>query len=785
MNELRYSTDTEAIRSFSSLGDQWNESEFESSVEPTPPSTSSLDEQTPAGLDYYGSSNAIGQQGADERSSKVIESSQAELASAIESIVSSLTETTSPLNRQQAWASVQAIASAKIAQIVEEETPRVSNGFNAQLEIELQHYVARDKDALAHKLFRGLEAGMICPTARSTSFALLEGTLTAEKIDEYCERMACDMVVKESLGSPHNSLLNHVVLFAAAQINHEDARARIEGVRTLAGELLLNKLIPAQLEMVRLALRFWAIQAIFFTYQWRIERGGHFIGMFPLHIPGYWNNITLLPRLVNQELDKAFEKRMDEIEKEILEKLQVAIFKRHRDYWCSIFLSSFILLHSLEKDTWNMRAWEYEIGGRAASAGGFDKHTWYSVFDNFGKRMVSNVYSKSYINASTSQASQSDIILNSRLMPVLEASVSSSQVPHGINVHSLFCAVAMDFISAYCFGIRHSANFINDKPHREHWLKLYTTRKGYGFFAQELPRLSKALEHLGVSLTPQWVDASNRELEAWCKELSDATIQDLRESGLPLNPADDPVVVRTLLAGYEKEKYTHGQDSPIHSTTILNPELSVASEVFDHVLAGQETTGVALTYLSHHLSQSLDLQKELRRELLSLQPNMILKDGRMAIPDPQQLHRLPKLHAMILETVRRYAPAGGPEPRVVPSPSCRIGPYEVPGGTRISASAYNLHRDEQAYPGSGQWDHNRWLIDKEDAYKQFWGFSSGGRMCLGSNFAMHDMKLTITAIYSNFTSHIVDDRGIEQTDMYTGHPKSNALYLRYERILDL
>ncbi|KAI0442790.1 cytochrome P450 [Xylaria telfairii] len=439
--------------------------------------------------------------------------------------------------------------------------------------------------------------------------------------------------------------------------------------------------------------------------------------------------------------------------------------------------------------------------------GGFAKHSWYSVFDNFGvpctfsslhprhhsirKRMISNVYSKSYICASISQAAQSDIILNERLIPVLEASILQSQSPHGIDVHSLFCAVAMDFISAYCFGASRSADFIRLKAHRKHWLKIYTTRKGYGFFSQELPGISKVLKYLGVHLTPRWVDAANRELEAWCKELSDVTIQDLRRSELELNSADDPVVVRALLAGYEKEKTMHGTASPIHSTTILNPELSVASEVFDHVLAGQETTGVALTYLSHHLSQSLDLQRELRTELLSLHPNMVLKGGRMPIPDPKQLHSLPKLHAMILETVRRYAPAGGPEPRVVPYPSCRIGSYEVPGGTRISASAYNLHRDEQAYPNAEQWDHTRWLAhgvgnpSQETASKQFWGFSSGGRMCLGSNFAMHDMKLTIAAIYSNFASHIVDDRGIEQTDMYTGHPKSNALHLRYERISDL
>ncbi|KAI0909265.1 hypothetical protein F4823DRAFT_639292 [Ustulina deusta] len=228
---------------------------------------------------------------------------------------------------------------------------RISNGFDTQLEVELQHYVARNENALTHTIFRGLEAGMIYPTARSTPFALQHGTLTAEKIDHYCEKLACDMILRESLSSVNNSLLHHIFLFAVTQMNYEDEGARIEG-----------------LEMVRLALRFWAIQAIFFTYPWRIESGGHRIGMFPLQLPGYWNGITLLPRLVNQELDRAFETRMDEIEREILEKLQVAIFKRHRDHWCSIFLCSFILLHSLERDTWNMSAWDYETRSRGAAA---------------------------------------------------------------------------------------------------------------------------------------------------------------------------------------------------------------------------------------------------------------------------------------------------------------------------------------------------------------------------------------------------------------------------------
>ncbi|KAI2469656.1 cytochrome P450 [Annulohypoxylon bovei var. microspora] len=472
-------------------------------------------------------------------------------------------------------------------------------------------------------------------------------------------------------------------------------------------------------------------------------------------------------------------------------------------------------------------------GVKTIYQGGYDKHQWYSVFNNYGvpctfsslaskphsqrKRMVSHVYSKSSIHASRALSQQARAILTSSLLPALR----SSQSQNGADVHSLFCAAAMDFVSAYCFGLARGADFVRRGPYREHWLALYAARKGHGFFAQELPRLSRALGLLGLDPTPSWVRAANRELEAWCKERCDAAVRFLEEEGgregekSALGTADDPVVVRALLAGIAKEAATRGAASCLYDTALRQRELSVASEIFDHLLAGQETTGVALTYLSYHLSQSLDLQRELRRELLTLEPNMKIRHGggadgdgdrdeRVEIPDSRQLDNLPVLHAVVMETVRKYAPAGGPEPRVTPyqssssSSSCRIGPYEVPGGVRVSASAYNLHRVETAFPDPEKWDHTRWLRrqatfetsdsngdeGKNDLNRHFWGFSSGGRMCIGSNFAMHDMKLIIAAIYSNYTSYIVDDEGIEPTDAYTGHPKSNSLYLRFERAVD-
>ena len=44
-----------------------------------------------------------------------------------------------------------------------------------------------------------------------------------------------------------------------------------------------------------------------------------------------------------------------------------------------------------------------------------------------------------------------------------------------------------------------------------------------------------------------------------------------------------------------------------------------------------------------------------------------------------------------------------------------------------------------------------------------------------------EMKLITAAIYTNYTTSIVDDEGIEQIDAYTAGPRANKLVLRFER----
>ena len=185
--------------------------------------------------------------------------------------------------------------------------------------------------------------------------------------------------------------------------------------------------------------------------------------------------------------------------------------------------------------------------------------------------------------------------------------------------------------------------------------------------------------------------------------------------------------------------------------------------MLDHLAAGQETSGIALTYLTWHLSQNIAIQNALRAELLTLDkpmrypPSFSSPAGEKAfhegqldwledirLPSYKQLDSLPILHAVIMETLRLNPPLPGGQPRITPYPSCILGDYEIPGGVRVGARAWSLHRNVKAYPYPDIWDHTRWLDGpgndteaRKERERWFWPFSSGGRMCIGSNFAMH------------------------------------------------
>lgn len=363
-------------------------------------------------------------------------------------------------------------------------------------------------------------------------------------------------------------------------------------------------------------------------------------------------------------------------------------------------------------------------GLRTIYTGAFEKHQWYNdLFVNFHtenlvgmvhnqpharqKRMLSKIFSKSFLQDSIDLRDISRIVLSQRLLPILQQAAKGGDA---INVLPLFQAVGMDFTSAFLFGTRNSTTYLFKLPEWQHWLDEY----------EQFKVMSREDRHNGF-------------VESWCLSLCRRMENNDRPNDVPI--ATRPVVYDQLRDSLEKDPDNRPR------------ELAIASELLDHLVAGHETTGISFTYMMWELSQRPALQEELRSELRTLNPQLKFplseENTLLDTPNPSDIDALPLLDAILRETLRVHSPAPAPLPRATPFTKNGVsldGYDHIPGGLRVSSSSYSLHRIEDVYPQSDQWQPRRWLEPGQgklhDMRRLWWPFGSGGRMCLGSNFAL-------------------------------------------------
>ncbi|KAK2764532.1 hypothetical protein FQN54_009227 [Arachnomyces sp. PD_36] len=408
--------------------------------------------------------------------------------------------------------------------------------------------------------------------------------------------------------------------------------------------------------------------------------------------------------------------------------------------------------------------------------GAFEKDDWYSnIFKNYGvdnlvstlklkphsdqKRLLSKVYSKTFLQDSVDLQKSSSLILSERLLPLVDEAVKAEEP---FNVFPVFEAVGMDFTSAYLFGTSHGTNYLHDKRNWQVWMDSYEEFKA-----------QSSETRIGSYL------------ERWCLSACEAVERSVvakkakgEQGGTTVGT--EPVVFETLYQGLENNRDSRPR------------QLAVASEMLDHLIAGHETSGITFTYLIWQLSQHPKTQDDLRKELLTLSPTLLFPgpafEGLMSLPSPHAIDFLPLLDAVVRETLRLHAAAPGPLPRVIPhTPDpIVIEGYTIPAGVKVSSSSHTLHRNSDVYPEPTKWLPGRWLNPKpgeiHDMRRLFWAFGSGGRMCLGSNFALQEIKLVIAAIYTNYTTTVVCDDGIEQEDAFIAPPISRKLDIQFRRV---
>lgn len=330
------------------------------------------------------------------------------------------------------------------------------------------------------------------------------------------------------------------------------------------------------------------------------------------------------------------------------------------------------------------------------------------------------------------------LIVFDRLLPTLD---SSAVKDSPVEVYELNYGTTMDFVSSYLFGVSNDANFILDVEMRKRFLGWYWGRPDHSFWIQELPRLTQIFRSIGINLVPKWVHAANAEIEAWLLGKCQAAEQTINAASEYSEKAHGthPIVYGQLRDSVKKSRTESGSGEKTDCS--VQEETLIASELLDHVGAGMDTSGITLTYIYWEMSRNPELQDRLRKELLTLSPTLEMRN-RSTLPSARSVDALPLLHAIVMETLRRHGAIPGSQPRITPStPTSVAGSPPLPGGVRISAQAYSLHRNEQVFPEPEAWRPERWLdadpSQKEKMMRWFWAFGSGPRMCVGSNLAMH------------------------------------------------
>ena len=330
------------------------------------------------------------------------------------------------------------------------------------------------------------------------------------------------------------------------------------------------------------------------------------------------------------------------------------------------------------------------------------------------KRMLANIYSKSYLQGSLDLQIICRMMIYDRLLPLLHSRAENGAA---VNVLELMLGTGMDFMSAYLFGLENGTDFIRDVVARKQHLEAYRIK------AYLLPG----------------ADQAGKELEAHCLSMCQAAERTMAGT---FQTTTKPVVYSKMFSELSK--------SDLSYASCPQRDMIAASEMLDHLLAGRETVGVTLSYLMLELSRRPELISKLRSELLTLSPQIIYLSTKgsnsntnsLTLPSHQALDALPLLNAVVYETLRIHVITAGPQPRLTPPNATIEGYSNIPAGVRISSSAYSLHRNPEVFPDPEVFKPERWMpgmttpSQSEAMRRWFWAFSNGGRMCIGNNFAL-------------------------------------------------
>lgn len=175
---------------------------------------------------------------------------------------------------------------------------------------------------------------------------------------------------------------------------------------------------------------------------------------------------------------------------------------------------------------------------------------------------------------------------------------------------------------------------------------------------------------------------------------------------------------------------------------------------------GSKTSSGALTWIIFFLIQHPEIYSDLVDELRGTL--------RGAAPTMEQLDQLPLLEGVVKEGLRLIPPVVWGVRYSVED--FDLGDYHFEKGNSVIYSSHVTHRMPEIYNDPLKFNPYRWETIKPSAYEYF-PFNAGPRRCLGAEFAMMELKITLAILLQRFRFTLVPNQRIDRVGLTGSIPK--------------
>ena len=296
---------------------------------------------------------------------------------------------------------------------------------------------------------------------------------------------------------------------------------------------------------------------------------------------------------------------------------------------------------------------------------------------------------------------------------------------------------------------------------------IVTAMFGADISDEEVKTVQENLEPLGARfepdprryLIPNWMPTrENREFDRAIETL-ESVIDGIvdRRRGTERDPSVDPAGPDgTAVRGPPGDP---DGDLPMDLLSVLlrardrgeQTDANLRDELVTMLLAGHDTTALALTYAFYLLSDHPEARDRVAAEARTATGNAADDatggGGSLSAADVREMEFTERA---LNESMRLYPPVYTlfREPKL----DVKLGGYRIPEGSALMISQWVVHRSERWYDNPDAFDPGRWKPERRSQRPRFAYFPFGGgpRHCIGKAFSLLEAKIIMATVCSRF-----------------------------------